>query len=586
MTEHGASGSIAASARALLTAGETAEAIELLTHHAQRSPGDAELGEMLVQVLLNTGRAAEAASWAERTAEAAPDEPASWRALGWALVRSGRQNEAIDAFRRLVRMRPELDATLSLLQLLRARGDHDQSFEVIGEALKAFPGHPSLMLALGSLLSDVGQSDESVAVLREGLERAPSEPALLQAIAMKLNYCSADARAIVDAHRAFGAAHESRFQRGPSDWAAPRDPHRRIRVGYMSPDFREHSVAYFIEPVIRFADRSRFDLFCYFTSPHPDSETERFRAMNVTWRDAAGVSGPSLAELIRSDQIDILVDLAGLTAYSRLGVLAMKPAPIQVTYLGYPATLGLSAVDYRIVDDLTDPPGAEEYSVEALCRLPRCFVAFTPPDRAPPVRRPTAGITFGSFNNLAKVSHATARLWAGVLNAVPGSRLILKSKGLGSHLAQESMRSQFSAAGLDPERLDLRPFESNKANHLAAYNSIDIALDTAPYGGTTTTCEALWMGVPVVTLRGRTHAGRVGASLLHAAGLDALVASTDADYVRVAADLAGDAPRRRALGAGLREQIRSSPLCDGRGLSAAVDAALSNMWSRWCAANP
>lgn len=588
MQTQGASGAVAARARTLLDAGSVQQAIDLLASHVTQFPGDWRVTEMVVQVLVNTGRAAEAVMFAQATALAAPAEPGSWRALGWALKADSKFDDAIEAFVQLCRLEPDLHTFLHVLQMLRGRGRHDRSLEILNESLKHFPGQPSLIVALGSLLSDIGQSDESVPILREVTGASANDPILLQAIAMKLNYCSTESGDVFAAHRAFGRSLETRID--PADCAPlrtdSRDPNRRIRVGYMSPDFREHSVAYFIEPVLAFADRARFELICYSTSPGLDGHTRRFQDMNVAWRNVAAMSSAAIAEQIRADRVDILVDLAGLTSHGRLEVLAMRPAPIQVTYLGYPATPGMSCIDYRIVDAVTDLAGADQFSVERLWRLPRCFVAFAPPQAAPAAGRRGERLAFGSFNNIAKVSLATVQLWSRVLHAVPASMLVLKSKALGSHVCVESVVQRFERAGIHRSRLDLRPFAKERHDHLAAYGDIDIALDTAPYCGTATTCEALWMGVPVVTLMGSMHAGRVGASLLRAAGMSDRVAATHDQFVAIAAALAD----RELLGATTRSQRRESmsrsELCDGRGLSAAMDSALAGMWVRWCGATP
>ena len=294
------------------------------------------------------------------------------------------------------------------------------------------------------------------------------------------------------------------------------------------------------------------------------------------------------AELIRADEIDILVDLAGHTNGNRLTVFARKPAPVQATYLGYPGTSGLSAMDYRITDALADPPGmTEAHHSEQLIRLPACAWCYGPDTEILPAESPAAlrgCVTFGSFNNLAKVNERMLGTWARILEVVPGSRLLLKSAGFLSMDARKRVSAALlSKAGISEERLDIRGPEDNHESHLALYREIDIALDTFPYHGTTTTCEALWMGVPVVTLAGRSHVSRVGVSLLSNAGLPELVAESEEDYVRIAVELAGNAQRLANDRANLRDQMRASRLLDAPAFSRAIEGAFREMWMSWAA---
>jgi predicted O-linked N-acetylglucosamine transferase (SPINDLY family) len=297
----------------------------------------------------------------------------------------------------------------------------------------------------------------------------------------------------------------------------------------------------------------------------------------------------ALAALIRADAIDILVDLSGHTADNRLGVLALEPAPVQATWLGYPGSTGLAAIDWRISDAIADPAGvAETLSSERIWRLADGFHCFRPPADAPPVGpAPCAGgtVTFASFNTFAKLSPAALRLWAAILHAVPHARLLLKDNRPHDPATARGHRARFLAAGIDPARLDILPRAAGTAAHLAAYARVDVALDPFPYNGTTTTCEALWMGVPVITRAGDRHASRVGASLLHRVGLDDLVADADDAYLRAAVALAGDPARIAALRASLRERMRASPLCNAHGFARALEAAYRAMWRDWCAAS-
>jgi predicted O-linked N-acetylglucosamine transferase (SPINDLY family) len=292
------------------------------------------------------------------------------------------------------------------------------------------------------------------------------------------------------------------------------------------------------------------------------------------------------AQLVFDDRIDILVDLGGHTGSSRLEAFGYKPAPVQVTWLGYPDTTGLPEVDYRFTDILADPPGAEAFHTEQLVRLPACFLCYAPrhpcPAPSPPPALTTGRVTFGSFNNLAKLSPQTLRAWAAILQSVPTAHLFIKGKALRDPLSHEQFRQKLIAHGIDITRTELQGWTTSSEDHMELYGHVDIALDTFPYNGTTTTCEALWMGVPVVTLTGETHAGRVGTSLLSAVGLNELVAGTETAYIELATRLAGDPQQLAHRRADLRDRMASSPLCDGPRFAREVEDAYRAMWRRWC----
>jgi predicted O-linked N-acetylglucosamine transferase (SPINDLY family) len=315
--------------------------------------------------------------------------------------------------------------------------------------------------------------------------------------------------------------------------------------------------------------------------------TAKLQAHAHAWRSIVRLSDEQVADMIREDRIDILVDLAGHSADNRLLVFARKPAPVQVNYQGYPATTGLTAIDYRLTDILSDPPGLNEpYYSEQLIRLPRTDWCFHPSEDAPAVTALPAirngHVTFGSFNNLAKVNEPLLKLWAEILRSLPTSRLSLKARGLASMSAQDMVRQVMSKHGVAPDRLDFSG-QVPWAEHLPRYNQIDIALDTYPYHGTTTTCEAMWMGVPVVTLAGPIHVARVGVSLLTNVGLPELIAQSPEQYVQIAIGLAGDLVRLAAVRRSLRDRMLASCLTDGESLARDIENAYRTMWQTWCA---
>ncbi len=434
---------------------------------------------------------------------------------------------------------------------------------------------------------------------REGLddmaltERLAPDAFPLQATrVMYLNYDPDLTRQeLRDAHlavgRRFAGALPPMDQRG---LAPPHDPERRLRIGYVSPDLRSHSVAYFARPFLDAFDRDRFDVVAYAHLAREDGVSEDLRRQVTEWRNVFDLNDQALAERIREDRIDILIDLAGLTRDTRILAFTARPAPIQMSYIGYPNTTGLPAIDYRITDWIADPEGADEDYGETLIRLPGCFLSYAIPSHAPPLESSPfehrGHMTFGSFNNFAKINPGVIALWAEVLRAVPDSRLLCKSTSSGDATAQQVIRDGFTQRGIDPGRVGFCEFRQTPESHLAVYNDIDIALDTTPYNGTTTTCEALWMGVPVVTLRGDRHAGRVGASLLTAIGFEAGIAETPEDYVLTARLLAENPGLLKTARRALRDTVLHSPLCDRDSHARSLEDAFRAVWRIWCEEGP
>jgi predicted O-linked N-acetylglucosamine transferase (SPINDLY family) len=344
-------------------------------------------------------------------------------------------------------------------------------------------------------------------------------------------------------------------------------------------------VAHFIEPLLRHHDRAAVEVYCYAHVPRPDAFTEKLRGLADAWRDVTGLPENEIAEQLRADGIDILIDLAGHTAVELLPVFARRPVPVQGTYLGYANTSGLTTMDFRLTDALADPPGVTDaLHTETLVRLPRGFLCYAPPPEAAEPFVCKGPLTFASFNYLAKATPEVVGLWARILKAVPGSRLILKSRPLSDPMAKERYLKLFEAHGIRADRLDLLGWIPAKDSHLVQYNRVHVALDPFPYNGTTTTCEALWMGVPVVTLAGRVHAARVGVSILSHVGFPELIARDHDEYVKIAAGLVQNTSRLAELRRTLRDRMRASPLLDGPGFARAVEGAYRERWRTWCAA--
>jgi protein O-GlcNAc transferase len=408
----------------------------------------------------------------------------------------------------------------------------------------------------------------------------------LSGMLLVLHYDSAvTARMLHDAHGEVQRLHGSlpRF----TSFANSPDPERRLRVGYVSADFRTHSVGYFLSAIFHEHDDAAVEIYCYSGGADEDEQTSFFKSRAAAWRSTIGMSDEDLAAAVHQDGIDLLVDLSGHTSGNRLAVFARRPTPIQVTWLGYPDTTGLATMDYRLTDAIADPPGlADSLSRERLVRLPDGFHCYTAPASAPDVAPPPAMergyVTFGSFNNLVKVNASVLDLWAAILQRVPGSRLVLKHRWLNMADMRARMHDLFERRGVARDRIELMGKLASTEDHLAAYGGVDIALDTFPYNGATTTCESLWMGVPVVTLAGDRHAARVGASMLTRVGLGDLVASSPQAYLETAARLAADRSTLARLRADMRGRIASSPLCDGPRFTRQLEAAYRTMWREWC----
>lgn len=507
------------------------------------------------------------------------------------MVLVDRKEDAVRICEDILRQRPDHLATrlfhcFTLKQLSR----YEDALTCYRQALAMNPGNLDIYCKIASIHLLMGDVSDSLVSIRKALALDPDHKLAHLVHLFTMNY-DPDARSaeVLEAHRAWGTRHGI-VTGASSTHPNSRDPDRSLRIGYVSPDFRTHSVAWFLESLFAQHDRNRFTIYGY-SNVYPggnDERTARLRSLCDQWRDISPLNDSQLAAMIRQDRIDLLVDLAGHSTHNRLAAFALRPAPVQIAWLGYPNITGLPAMDYRFTDAYADPesesspPGCEQ-----LVRLPRGFLCYAPPDDAPdpglPPRHAAGGITFGSFNNLAKVNDHVVSAWAAILNAVPGSRLLLKSVGLADTAVREQLRVRFAAHGVAAGRLELLPQTPSFIDHLAHYRRIDIGLDTFPYNGTTTTCEALWMGVPVVSLAGDCHAGRVGVSLLSQIGLHDLIASNAEEYVSLAVALAADSARISSLRSTLRERMRASSLCDAPAFARKIEAAYRRMWGKWCA---
>jgi predicted O-linked N-acetylglucosamine transferase (SPINDLY family) len=560
---------------------DPAEAERLYREILKYDPKDADALYFLGIIANADGRELEASELLVKALESRPKDTDALQSLGISYYHQRRLAEAAATLRAGLALQPEHASLRSnLAGVLIELGAGEEARAEMELLLASNFESAQLICNLGHLYRDQGRIDEALAHFRRALALDPTNAEVFTNLLLTLNYSPQyDAATIFREHLGYG----SRFVKPYLEPEPDREWPRRLRVGYVSPDFRNHVVAVFMEPILQRRDRSRFEVFCYYNHRWEDRVTERFRELSDHWIHCVHMKDEELVQRIRADRIDILVDLTGHTGDNRLPVFSSKPAPVQVSYLGYPNTTGLSAMDYRITDARADPPGeAERYSVEKLVRPWPTYFCFQPPANCPDVAAPPSGkdgpITFGCFNNLPKVSDPFLDAAAQVLQAVPGSRLLLKSRPLGIGHVAERLRQRFVRAGIDPARVELRGWEETAQHHLAMYNAVDIALDSFPYNGATTTCEALWMGVPVVTVACDRHAGRMGSSILSAVGLADLVATDVAGYVRISASLAADRARLAELRAGLRKRVVDSPLRDEAGFVHALEEAYIRIW--------
>ncbi len=608
-------------AAALCDQGKFDEAIAACRAAIRIAPGLAEAYSTLGASLRGSGELDEAVAACRQAIGINPDEARARCNLGNALREQNKLDDAVAAFHDAIRIKPDLAmAHGNLANVLSEQRRFSEALAAYQQAIRIDPGFAEAHFNLGNALRDQNKLEEAVAAFRgairvkpdlaeayEGLattlycqdkfDEAAATYREAAALALKFDEASSSTFLFGLNHRerfssaALSAAHRSWDERHARPVSQPvahvndRSAERRLRVGYVSPDFRNHSVAYFLEPLLEGHDRSAVEVFCYAEVKRPDARTERFKQLADHWVLTVGLSDEAVAERIRRDGIDILVDLAGHTAKNRLLVFARKPAPVQVTWLGYPNTTGLETIDYRLVDDVTDPVGeADAFASETLVRLPGGFLCYDSPRDAPEPAIPpclaAGAVTFGSFNNAAKLSDATLDAWTTLLARLPKARLRLKGKAFADAGTSRAYLDRLRERGVAADRVDLIAWVPEQ-DHLASYDRIDIALDPFPYNGTTTTCEALWMGVPVVTLRGDRHAGRVGASLLTQLRLTDLIAGSAEEYVEIAASLAGDPARLADLRRSLRPRMAASSLCDAPAFARKVEAAYRTMWRRW-----
>jgi predicted O-linked N-acetylglucosamine transferase (SPINDLY family) len=510
----------------------------------------------------------------------APEHQASFLPLATLCQLTKRRSELEQLCRmRLAAVPNDTDALYHLSGVLLSRQHFSDGIACLRRILALNPRHLNAWIDLGCAVKKLGDIEQALDCFRQALTIDPASAIASDNYLFALLFTPRQSPAeIFAAHRRWGMA----LPIAPKAGLQPLPAGEKIKIGYISPDFREHSVASFFEPLLAAHDRHAFQITCYHSHDVEDQVTARLRQSADQWRTIADMDDETAAAVIRRDGIHILVEMAGHTAWNRLELLNLRPAPLQVTWLGYPHSTGLASVDYRISDGCADPLGSSELlHTEQLWRIAAPFLCFMQPENAPPVAPLPAErngfVTFCSFNNFAKVNDEVIALWREILDELPEARLLLKSEVFADEVTAANI---IQLSGLPRERLILIGTTPDRGAHLALYGQVDIALDTFPYNGTTTTCEALYMGVPVVTLRGEHHAARVGGTLLEAVGTPELMAENRANYVAAAVSLAQDLPKLRQLRAGLRGMLEGSALMDRHGFAVKIEAAYREMLQR------
>ena len=571
--------------------GRLNESIDYFRKALQVSPKAVTCEVRLAGVLLAAKRSVEAEQHLRHALTLKPDYHEAWDQLASCLKAQDRLAEAIACHEKVVTLKPDSAAGwVNYGFTLRLAGRVAEALRCHERAQASAPDFAPARFGRAQALQQLHRTREAVSEYDEFLRLQPhSHEARSNRLFALQNLADLTREQIFAEHVAYGRSLGS----FPTPvFAGVADPRKRLRVAVLSPDLRQHSCAYFLEPLLQHLDREEFELYLYHDHFREDSVSARFRALAVQWRNLSGLSNVAVAQQIRDDHPDLLIDLAGHTGITnRLPVLARRVAPVQVTFLGYPDTTGVPAVDFRFTDGLADPENdADAFATEKLIRFAPTAWTYLPPPEAPEVAPApclTLGhVTFGCFNDLAKITEPMLAVWARVLAGVNGSRLRLKGRGLGEPVLRADLEVRLRRAGIAPERVEFLERTPDTASHLALYHGVDVALDTFPYHGTTTTCEALWMGVPVVSRIGDRHVSRVGASLLSAVGHADWATTSEDAYVHAAVALANDRDQLGAIRRNLREEMKQGPMLNHAAQAAAFGSALRACWIQWCQRTP
>ncbi len=560
------------------------EAIPVLEKAGRLDPSLAQVPYNLGNALLGLGRAAQAAEHYRAAVALKPDFADAHNNLGNACREAGDAAGALAAFEAAMRSDPGCTAAFNNASgAYRAQGRLDDAERVLREALSAAPSSAATLSNLGNVLRDRGELDEALGCFRRAVAIDPTDALAHSNLAYTLCFHELEGRPILDECLRWDARHGRALAEAAPPHGNSRDPDRRLRVGYVSGDLREHCTSLFTLPLLRLHDRSQVEVFAYSSVERPDAVTRRFEGHADRWRNVRALDDRELAEVIRADGIDILVDLGMHMANGRPQVFARRPAPVQVAWVAYPGTTGMRAMDAVFSDPRLAPPELHGDYSERVVALPDTFWCYDPETEAPPVSELPAlaagRLTLGCLNTPCKISDRALEMWGAVMRELPGARLFVMAPH-GRH--RGGLLERMAAHGIAPGRVELQPFRA-RSEYLATYHRIDLALDTFPYNGHTTSLDSFWMGVPVVTRVGRTSFGRAGLSQLHNLGLTELAGDTDARFAEIAVGLARDLPRLARLRAGLRARMEHSPLTDTPRFARGVESAYRDLWRRWCA---
>ncbi len=569
------------------SAGQTLDALGAFERVLALAPQHSGALFQLGAIAHGAGRLDSAKGFFARAATADPRSAEVQIALGALLHGEGALDQAAAALERAVALEPgDADAWMNLGNIRREQGAYTAAELAGRRATELSPASALAWRNLAVTLQEQGRAEPAIAAYDRALAHAPELREAQSGRLFCLNYEEdRSAAEVAREHQRWGVSLQARAPAAAAAWPNAPDPGRRIRIGYVSGDFHTHPVGYFLLQVLKAHNRSSVEVICYSNGVRTDAMTGQLRDASDHWRSIAGMNDEAAEAMIRADAIDVLIDLSGHTAHGRLPLFARRPAPVLASWLGYVATTGLPAIDYLITDPETAPPGSEVLFTETLLRSPRGRFCYAPPGYAPEVSEPPssrgAPVVFGSFNDTLKITPRVVRLWAAVLAAVPESRLMLKWRSLDDEGVRGRFMELFGRAGVDSSRLELRGY-SPHPEMLAQYAEVDVALDPLGFSGGMTTCEALFMGIPVVTLPEEKPASRQTLSFLTQLGMTELVAASEAHYVSLAASLARDPERLKHLRASLRPRMQSSPVCQPALFTATHEGLIRRMWRDWC----
>ena len=572
----------------LYQSGQMAKTESFCRELLQSHPQSLIVINVLGAALKDQGKLKDAIQAFSKVIQLKPDYIEAYYNRGVVLQELGQLSKAVDSYNKAIQLKPDYVQAYNNSGLaLQELGQLDKALNSYEQAIQLKPDFAEAYNNRGNALKEIGQVDEAIDSYDKAIQFKPDYAVAYSNRNFALNYSSELTQTdIFQKHLEFEKQFGRKILENKLNPLFNKRRNTRLKVGYISADFNNHSVGYFFEPLLKSHDKGSIEIYCYYNNARADDTTKRLMEESEHWRSIVGMNDKDVVNLIRKDSIDILVDLVGHTANNRLTVFTYKPAPIQVTWLGYPNTTGLSAIDYRFTDDVVDPIGrTDDLHSEKLIRLQNGFLCYQgdkllPPNSALPCLK-REHITFGSFNNLSKVTHQVVKIWSKILQSVPNSHLLLKSKQLSDAKTKSRYIEMFRHEGIPENRLELYSWLPGKEEHMELYNSIDIGLDPFPYNGTTTTCEALWMGVPVITMFGNLHAGRVGASIMTHANLENLIAMGTDEYVNMAVKYANNTDYLVKLRNELRSKILRSALCDNNAFAKNIEKAYQEMYGQY-----